>query len=159
MTRLPSRGRDGRAGDPPTVLRRLAWFRYELRRFLRFSERAARSRGLTPLQHQLLLGVAGFTGRGWATVTELADFLQARHNAVVTLVQRAEARGWVRKDPGKGDRRFVRVRLTPPGDALLRRLARLHLDEIRRIQTDLHSLSRVRPRTLARVRPRTLADG
>src|SRR5579884_1043720 len=39
--------------------------------------------GLTPQQHQLLLGVAGFTGRGWATITELAEFLQERHNAVV----------------------------------------------------------------------------
>jgi DNA-binding MarR family transcriptional regulator len=100
--------------------------------------------------------VAGFTGRGWATVTELADFLQARHNAVVTLVQRAEIRGWVRKDPGMGDRRFVSVRLTPRGDALLRALARLHLDEIRRIRTDLHALSRVRPRSLPRVRPGAL---
>jgi hypothetical protein len=43
----------------------------------------------TPQQHQLLLGVAGYTGRAWATITELAEFLQERHNAVVGLVQRA----------------------------------------------------------------------
>ena len=33
----------------------LAEFRYQLRRFLHFSEQAARSVGLEPQQHQLLL--------------------------------------------------------------------------------------------------------
>ena len=72
------------------MIRHLARFRYELRKFLRFSEQAARNAGLTPQQHQLLLGVAGFTGRGWATISELAEFLQERHNAVVGLVDAPE---------------------------------------------------------------------
>jgi DNA-binding MarR family transcriptional regulator len=118
----------------PAMIRRLARFRYQLRRFLRFSERAARASGLTPQQHQLLLGVAGFTGRGWPTITELAEFLQERHNAVVGLVQRAERRGLVRKDRGAADHRLVRVRLTRPGMAMLRKLTRLHLHELRRSQ-------------------------
>src|SRR5271157_5915358 len=92
---------------PPATIARLAAFRYQLRRFLRFSEKAARACGLTPQQHQLLLGVAGYTGRGWATVSELAEFLQARHNAVVGLVERSAGRGLLRKEPGAGDRRFV----------------------------------------------------
>ena len=83
------------------ALRRLAWFRYRLRCFLRFSERVAQSHGITPQQHQLLLGVAGYTGRGWATISELAEFLQGRHNAVVGLVQRAEDGDWCAKFKAK----------------------------------------------------------
>jgi DNA-binding MarR family transcriptional regulator len=120
-------------------LKQLARFRYELRCFLRFSERAARCTGLTPQQHQMLLGVAGFTGRGWATIKELAEFLQERHNAVVGLVQRAERRGLVRKSPGEGDRRTIQVSLLPEGERLLRRLSRLHQREIRKFQQGLAS--------------------
>ena len=94
---------------PPAIVARLAAFRYQLRRFLRFSEKAARACGLTPQQHQLLLGVAGYTGRGWATISELAEFLQARHNAVVGLVDRAVRRRLVRKERAGRDHRFVRV--------------------------------------------------
>lgn len=108
-------------------MHRLAIFRYRLRRFLRFSERAARDSGLTPQQHQLLLGVAGFTGHGWATISELAEFLQERHNAVVGLVQRAERKGLVRKSPGESDQRVVRVHLTARGAAVLQRLTRVHM--------------------------------
>lgn len=128
------------------TLRRLAWFRYEIRRFLRFSETAARASGLTPMQHQLLLGVAGFTGRGWATITELAEFLQLRHNAAVGLVQRGVRSGLVRKVSGRGDRRFVRVHLTARGEKLLTGLSRRHLAEIRRIQMHLSTVHTVRPR-------------
>src|SRR5271156_7120185 len=91
---------------PSEPIRRLAWFRYRIRCFLRFSERVARSFDITPQQHQLLLGVAGYTGRGWATISELAEFMQGRHNAVVGLVQRAAERGLVRKAQGEQDRRF-----------------------------------------------------
>lgn len=115
-------------------LRQLADFRYQLRKFLRFSERAARSNGLTPQQHQLLLGVAGFTERGSATITELAEFLQERHNAVVGLVQRAERRGLVRKSQSTNDHRVVQVFLLPEGERLLGMLTELHQREVRRFQ-------------------------
>jgi DNA-binding MarR family transcriptional regulator len=116
------------------TLRQLAHFRYRLRKFLRFSERAARSNGLTPQQHELLLGIAGFTGQGWATVSELAEFLQERHNAVVGLVQRAERCGLVRKDHSADDHRVVRVYLLPKGQKLLAKLTELHQREVRRFQ-------------------------
>jgi DNA-binding MarR family transcriptional regulator len=132
----------------PSALRRLAWFRYELRRFLRFSEREARRRGLTPAQHQLLLGVAGFTGRGWATVSELAEFLQLRHNAAVELVNRGARGGLVRRHADSTDRRFVQVRLTARGRALLDRLSRVHLDEIARVRRQIQAVPRIRPRLL-----------
>lgn len=115
-------------------LRQLADFRYQLRKFLRFSEKAARSNGLTPQQHQLLLGIAGFTGRGWATISELAEFLQERHNAVVGLVQRAERRGLVRKSRFSNDQRIVRVFLLPEGERLLNKLTELHQREVRKFR-------------------------
>jgi DNA-binding MarR family transcriptional regulator len=127
------------------VLRQLAWFRYNLRRFLRFSERATRKHGLTPQQYLLLLGIAGYTGRGWATISELAEFLQQRHNAVVGLVQRACRKGLVHKDQRGRDRRFVRVRLTRQGTAALSRLANLHLEELKRIQLDLGKVLKAQP--------------
>src|SRR5271169_1686424 len=102
------------------LLRRVALLRYELRRFLRFSERAARGCGVTPQQHQLLLGLAGFTQSGFATITELAEFLQERHNAVVGLVERAVERGLVRKDRSTDDHRMVRVRITRRGAVVLK---------------------------------------
>ena len=46
----------------------LANFRYQLRRFLRFSEEATRTSGVTPLQYQLMLQIKGFpaaNGRPW----------------------------------------------------------------------------------------------
>lgn len=130
------------------VLRRLAWFRYSLRRFLRFSEKATRGHGLTPQQYVLLLGIAGYTGRGWATVSELAEFLQERHNAVVGLVQRACLKGLVRKEQAGRDRRFVRVRLTRQGAAQLHKLAKLHLAELKRIQLDIAQALTAKPRII-----------
>ena len=131
---------------PTTAIRRLAQFRYALRRFLRFSEQAARAAGVTPLQHQLLLGVAGFTGRGWATISELAECLQERHNGVVALVDRAARAGLVRRDKAGGDRRVVRVSLTPRGRRIIDGLTRLHQKELAGFQ---HDLQPVLARTVA----------
>ena len=115
-------------------MRDLAKFRYQVRRFLRFSEQAARAVGVTPQQHQLILGVAGFTGRGWANISELAEFLQERHNAVVELVARALLAGLVRKVTVAGDRRVVRVELTPRGRSILMKLSQLHRKELKRLR-------------------------
>ena len=122
--------RNVQAAEAGSTIRKLARFRYELRRFLRFSEKAARQAGLTPQQHQLLLGVAGHTGRGWATISELSEFLQERHNAVVGLVDRADRGGLVSKKAVARDRRLVRVQLTPRGRKTLYRLSALHRREL-----------------------------
>jgi len=116
------------------VLQQLSQFRYQLRLFLRFSEKAARAAGITPQQHQLMLGVAGFTGRGWATISELAEFLQERHNAVVTLVSRASRAHLVRKRVVARDHRLIRVELTPTGRAVLMKLSGLHRKELSRFE-------------------------
>ena len=130
------------------TLAQLAQFRYRIRCFLRFSERVARSCGVTPQQHQLMLGVAGYTGRGWATVSELAEFLQGRHNAVVGLVQRAEQRGLVRKVQSEQDRRFVKVHLTRKGSAILDKISRQNLAELRELQFEILKTPWSRPRKI-----------
>ena len=111
-------------------LEKLAEFRYQLRRFLRFSEEATKSRGVTMLQYLLLLQVKGFPGRDHASVGELAERLQAQQHGVVALVTRCEAAGLVARMPATHDRRRVDVRLTPRGEACLDELARLHRNEL-----------------------------
>jgi DNA-binding MarR family transcriptional regulator len=116
------------------MMRELAWFRYTLRRFVRFSEKAARACGVTPQQHQMMLGIAGFTENGKATISELAEFLQERNNSVVGLVERAAESGLVKRRAGKTDRRQVVVTLTPRGEEILSTLTYLHHDEVRRLK-------------------------
>src|SRR4029079_6836948 len=96
--------------------RALADFRYELRRFLRYSEEVTRRHGMTPLQYQMLLQIRGYPGRSRATVGELAERLQAKHHGVVALVTRCERAGLVARHASVDDRRRVLVRLTPRGE-------------------------------------------
>jgi DNA-binding MarR family transcriptional regulator len=109
----------------------LSEFRYRLRRFLRFSENATRSRGMSPLHYQLMLHIQGFPGRDWATVGEIAERLQAHPHGVLALIARCEANGLVYRKRGTGDRRRVEVRLRPKGIRRLEELAALHHAEIR----------------------------
>lgn len=115
----------------------LATFRASMRRFLRFSETAARSEGLTPQQHQLLLAVKGQAGRDWASVSDLAEFLQIRHNAAVGLVNRCVVAGLALRAPDSEDRRQVRVLLTPKGEEILARLSYRHKQELRALREAL----------------------
>lgn len=108
----------------------LSQFRYQLRRFLRFSEEVTRQHGITPLQYLLLLHIKGFSGRDWATVGELAERLQAQHHGVVALISRCEIRGWVTREQGKTDRREVEVHLTAKGERMVAQMAQLHRDEL-----------------------------
>ena len=109
-----------------SVIRDLAALRHGLRKFLRFSERAAKRHGVTPQQHQLMLGVAGFNGTGKATVSELADFLQERHHAVGELAARCVERGLACKTRAENDRRVVFVTLTSRGRSILEKISRLN---------------------------------
>jgi DNA-binding MarR family transcriptional regulator len=113
--------------------RALADFRYQLRRFLRFSDQAARDAGLEPQHHQLLLAVKGIPDGVEATVGTLAERLQVRHHSAVELVNRMEERGLVRRLRGAADRRQVLVTLTARGEALLGRLSAAHRAEVRSI--------------------------
>jgi DNA-binding MarR family transcriptional regulator len=106
-------------------------YRDQLRRFLHWSEQQAINAGITPAQYQLLLAVRGHPG-GAPSVGDVADHLLLRHHSVVGLVDRAEAAGLVERRADQDDQRLVRLRLTTAGARVLRRLAGLHLDELRR---------------------------
>ena len=111
--------------------RALAEFRYQIRRFLGFSERAARQSGLEPRQHQLLLALKGLPEDVEPTIGELAQRLQVEHHSAVEMVDRLQQRRLVVRLRDQTDRRRVLVQLTPRGEALLRRLALSHRSELR----------------------------
>lgn len=109
----------------------LAEFRHQIRRFLRFSERAAREAGLEPRQHQLLLALKGLPANVRPKIAEVAERLQIQHHSAVELVNRLEAAGFVRRQRGSEDRREVHLQLTPKGEKVLRELSLHHRSELR----------------------------
>jgi DNA-binding MarR family transcriptional regulator len=108
----------------------LSEFRYQMRRFERFSENAVQAEGITPLQYLLLLHIKGYKQRDWATVGELAERLQAKPNGVVALISRCEAGQLVERRPSASDRRRVEIHLLPAGETILTHLAELHRTEL-----------------------------
>ncbi len=123
-----------RENDPssltPGDYRALADFRYQIRRFLHFSEAAAREEGLEPQQHQLLLAVRALDRAGGPTVRALAEYLLIRHHSTVELIDRLTRRGMLERVRGEQDRREVRIRLTSEGEGKLRRLSAVHHAEL-----------------------------
>lgn len=109
----------------------LAEFRYQLRRFLRFSEEAARTVGLEPQQHQLLLALKGLPEGRAATVGELAERLQIQHHSTVELINRMAERDLIERSRDENDQRRVNISLTDNGDEVLRKLSLLHQEELR----------------------------
>src|SRR3954464_1496084 len=105
--------------ETPNVIE-VAEFREALRRFLRQSERVARSSGLTPQRHLLLLMIKGAAdGSEQSTVTELADRLQLAQSTVTELVSRAEEAGLVEREQSQSDARVAHLRLTQEGERRL----------------------------------------
>jgi len=111
----------------------LAEFRWSLRKFLRFSETAARRAGLTPQQHQALLAIKGFRALGRITVGELAERLLLAHHSAVGLTDRLAARGFVKRLSGENDRRLVYLELSARGEGVLEKLSAAHREQLRRI--------------------------
>ena len=122
--------------------RTLAEFRYQIRRFVAFSENAASEAGVEPQQHQLLLAVQGMPAGHKVRIGDLAQRLQIRHHSAVELVGRMEAKGLVVRVPGETDRREVHVRLTPRGSRILRALTVIHREELRQAAPALVSTLR-----------------
>jgi DNA-binding MarR family transcriptional regulator len=129
------------AESMPTVAlsdyRVLAAFRFEIRKFLAFSEKAAREAGIEPQQHQLMLAVKGLPAEQRPTIRALADRLCVEHHTTVALVDKLEARGFATRERGRDDRRQVFVHLTAPGLALLRRLSALHRAQLMSVGPDM----------------------
>lgn len=109
----------------------LAELRYQIRRFLHFSEEAARKAGLEPRQHQLMLAIKGLPQDVRPRIGELAERLQIQHHSTVELVNRLSSGGYVRRERGGEDRREVLLSLTPKGEKVLRELSLHHRAELR----------------------------
>ena len=118
---------------------RLAAFRYALRSFLRFSEKAAEANHITSHQYQALLAIKG-RQRERLTIGELADQLQIRSHSAVELVDRMVAQGLVVRQPSADDRRQVCVVLTAHGEEVLSQLAAVHKEQLRVIGPELERL-------------------
>jgi DNA-binding MarR family transcriptional regulator len=108
----------------------LAEFRYHLRRFLHFSEQAARSVGLERRQHQLLLALKGLPERKVATVSEVAERLQIQHHSTVELIDRMGERNLLERSRDESDQRKVIIHLTSYEGEALRQLSSLHRTEL-----------------------------
>ena len=111
--------------------RELAEFRYQIRRFLRFSEDQAHANGIEPQQHQLLLAIKGLPDGAKPTIGELASRMLIRHHSAVELVNRLTDHGAVERVVAEADHREVLVRLTKKGEALLHSLSVAHHEELR----------------------------
>jgi DNA-binding MarR family transcriptional regulator len=74
-----------------------------------------RPHDLTPQQVWLL---AALPPEGGAPIGTLADAMQCHSSNVTGMVDRLEARGLVRRQPDKSDRRVKLVALTPEGQSL-----------------------------------------
>jgi DNA-binding MarR family transcriptional regulator len=108
----------------------LADFRYEIRRFLNFSENAARAAGIEPHQHQALLVIKGLPPNHIATVGVLAERLQIQHHSAVELTDRLESKRFIRRSRSQADRREVLLGLTLRGEKLLQKLTVVHRAEL-----------------------------
>ncbi|HUJ32386.1 MAG TPA: MarR family transcriptional regulator [Candidatus Acidoferrum sp.] len=115
---------------PSTEYRPLADFRYEIRRFLNFSECAAREAGVEPHQHQALLAIKGLPAERKATVGTLAERLQVHHHSAVELADRLQEKGLIRRVRDESDHREVLLDLTRRGESLLQRLSGPHRAEL-----------------------------
>jgi DNA-binding MarR family transcriptional regulator len=100
-------------------LKAMAELRYQIRKFLRFSENAARQAGIEPQQHQLLLAIR-----------VLAERMQLQHHSTVELVDRLVDRNFLCRLRSTNDRRQVLVKLTHDGEEFLQKLSLHHLEEL-----------------------------
>ena len=118
------------AASPGVDYKALAEFRYQLRKFLSFSETAAHKAGLTPQHHQALLAIKGFSSAAPVSIGDLADFLLVRHHTAVELVDRMAKLGLVARNADEDDSRRIVVKLTRKGEQKLQTLSKIHFEEL-----------------------------
>ena len=118
----------------------LAAFRYALRRFIHFSEEAARAAGITAQQYQALLAIKGFPGREKVTVGELAERLQLRHHSAVGLIDRLVTEKLAVRAASEADRRKVVIQLTGRGQNVVQKIAALHRSQLKQIGPEISEL-------------------
>lgn len=125
----------------------LAEFRYQIRRFLHFSEQAVQAAGLERGQYQLMLAIKGMPEGVRPRIRELANRMRIQHHSAVELINRLERGGYVQRERAQDDRREVLLALTPKGERVLAELALHHHNELRNAAPDLvAALRRLMPR-------------
>jgi DNA-binding MarR family transcriptional regulator len=110
--------------------RRLEEFRFQIRRFLHFSETAARQSDVEPQQHQALLALKGMPPGCSPTIGHLADRLLLKPHSAVGLVDRLQAMGLISRQVNRDDGRQVLVSLTKKGERILHKLSLTHRTEL-----------------------------
>lgn len=124
--------------------RKLAEFRFQLRKFLQFSHAIAEHCGLRHQQYQLLQCVYGMPCELDPTIANVAARMLLKHNSAVELVDRTIEQGLLRRSPDPTDHRRILLRVTSLGERLLASLAGYHMQELDQAGPELiRSLRRV----------------
>jgi len=108
----------------------LAEFRFQIRKFLHFSDLAIAAAGLERAQYQLMLTIKGLPPELRPRIRDVANRMLIQHHSAVELVNRLESGGFVRRERAEGDRREVLLALTPKGERVLAELALHHHEEL-----------------------------
>jgi DNA-binding MarR family transcriptional regulator len=127
---MPTSKRNKTSWKAPDRLSELAEFRYQLRKFLSFSETVSESRGIPAQQYQLLQVVAAVPAGHESSISYIAERMMVRHNSAVELVDRAEKSGLVRRVADESDHRRALLEITERGGEVLTELVAKHLSEI-----------------------------
>jgi len=121
----------------PSDYQALAEFRYQIRRFLHFSDDAVHAAGLERGQYQLMLAIKGLPEGLRPRIREIANRMSLQHHSAVELINRLQARGYIQRERAEDDRREVLLGLTPKGERVLEELASHHHEELRSAAPDL----------------------
>jgi len=121
----------------PVDFETLAAFRYQIRKFLRFSKDLLSSENLTPDQYQALLAIRAYSPKRGVSVTDLAEQLQVRHHSTVGIVDQLVLRQAVVRAVAADDRRKILLTLTDKGESLVQRLAPPHREELSRLSPEM----------------------
>jgi DNA-binding MarR family transcriptional regulator len=124
--------------------RKLAEFRFQLRKFLQFSHAVAEHCGLRHQQYQLLQCVQGIPSELDPTIANVAARMLLKHNSAVELVDRTIEQGLLRRCPDPTDHRRILLRVSHQGERVLASLADYHMQELEQAGPELiRSLRRV----------------
>lgn len=115
----------------------IAAFRYQLRRFLAFSESAAQQAGLPHQQHQAMLAIAGHAGPDAPTIGVLAERLLIAPHTAAELVSRMVEASLLTKTRCAHDGRRMELTLTSQAEFVLAELTTAHLEELRTMEPAL----------------------
>lgn len=136
-SREPARSSQKTPALTPDDIQRLAEFRFQLRRFLHFSNVAAEGAGLRPQQYQLLQCVSGMPDELEPTIAHVAARMLLKHNSAVELVDRTIEQGLLKRIADPADHRRILLRVTPQGERVLDSLAAYHLEELEQAGPEL----------------------